>query len=106
MGRGGANALWSPGILEWEGRTGLCIAVVAKRRQRIKQRATARDAQGYRVKPHGQLVLVSARVAPLTHPAYQRRNLRRPFRGIKSPGDLIFRQVSRLDAFSGYLFRI
>ncbi len=28
------------------------------------------------------------------------------FRGVKLPGDLIFRQVSRLDAFSGYLFRI
>src|SRR5258706_7207694 len=101
MGRGGANALWSPGILEWEGRYWILYCTVF-----MACLAMARDAQGYRVKPHGQLVLVSARVAPLTHPAYQRRSLRRPFRGIKSPGDLIFRQVSRLDAFSGYLFRI
>src|ERR1043166_5829446 len=33
MGRGGANALWSPGILEWKVATELCIAVVAKHRQ-------------------------------------------------------------------------
>src|SRR5260221_5453762 len=54
----------------------------------------------------GNWYWLAQRVTPLTHPAYQRPGLGRPFRGVKLPGDLIFRQVSRLDAFSGYLFRI
>ena len=41
----------------------------------------------------------------LAHPAYQRGGLPRPYREVEPPGDLIFRRVSRLDAFSGYLFR-
>ena len=62
MGRGGANALWSPGILEFEGSYWSyalhrafvhgCFFVVTVLRN---------HAQGYRVKPHGQLVPVSSR---------------------------------------------
>ena len=35
---------------------------------------------------------------------YQRPGLERLFRGLKAPADLILKRVSRLDAFSGYLF--
>ena len=42
------------------------------------------------------------RVPP--HLAYQRPGLERLFRGLKAPADLILKRVSRLDAFSGYLF--
>src|SRR3954469_782440 len=57
MGRSGANALWSPGILGSEGSfvTGLCIASCSRVETRVHR------SQGYRVKPHGQLVLVSSR---------------------------------------------
>ena len=44
-------------------------------------------------------------ITVLPHPAYQRPSLGRPFRGVKLPGSLILKRVSRLDAFSGYLFR-
>ena len=55
-------------------------------------------------KPHGRLVLVSFGLTAFTHPAYQRRGLRLPFRGLL-PGHLISRGASRLDAFSGYPVR-
>src|SRR5437867_2241406 len=57
------------------------------------------------VKPHGQLVLLSTRLTALTHGAYQRGGLPRPFRGVSPWGELILRWVSRLDAFSGYPVR-
>ena len=41
------------------------------------------------------------RVAALSHPAYRRGGLPRLFKG-----ELVLRLVSRLDAFSGYPFRI
>src|SRR5947208_15485435 len=53
MGRGGANALWSPGILEWE-----VVLVYAL------HRVVDARSQGYRVKPHGQLVPVSSKGCP------------------------------------------
>jgi hypothetical protein len=62
-------------------------------------------SQSYRIKPHGQLVRLS-----LTHycastwrlsTLWSSTNLQ----GTYVPGSLILRQVSRLDAFSGYLFR-
>ena len=43
-------------------------------------------------------------ITALTHSTYQRCDLQRAFRGIFSQGNLISWQVSRLDAFSGYLF--
>ncbi len=57
------------------------------------------------VKPHGSLVLVSSTYRYAYTPTYQRLSLKRSFRTLKGQGRLISRQVSRLDAFSGYLFR-
>jgi hypothetical protein len=108
MGRGGTRVLWSSenllGLAVWvdtlaswphAGRSdGLhdCIA-------------SWNNSQSYRIKPHGQLVRLS-----LTHycastwrlsTLWSSTNLQ----GTYVPGSLILRQVSRLDAFSGYLFR-
>ena len=67
MGRGGANALWSPGILEMS-TVGHWIRVLEVRRDGhcigadlVAAGSAQADAQGYRVKPHGQLVPVSSR---------------------------------------------
>ena len=51
-----------------------------------------RALQGYRIKPHGQLVRVSLTHYCASTPAYQRRGLQRPFRGFKFPG------ISHLEA--------
>ena len=60
--------------------------------------------QCYRIKPHEQLVSVS-----LTHLRFHTRPINvlvlNDSLGDQVPGYLIFRRVSRLDAFSGYLFR-
>jgi hypothetical protein len=69
------------------------------------RRGAARQT-GYRIKPYGQLVSVS-----LTHycactPDLSTSWSRTTLQGDRSPrGYLISRRVSRLDAFSGYLFR-
>ena len=49
--------------------------------------------------------LHATEIAALPHLTYQRPGLERLFRGLKAPADLILERVSRLDAFSGYLFR-
>src|SRR4029079_2875433 len=58
MGRGGANALWSPGILECRRYWVMhCVA-----------RWCAHNLQGYRVNTHGQLVSVSSKGCPSCTP--------------------------------------
>ena len=75
MGRGGANALWSPGILEWK--------VVL---DCVLHRAVCTDTQGYRVKPHGQLVPVSSRhYCPYT-PGLSTSWSRTTLQGGRAPG--------------------
>jgi hypothetical protein len=94
MGRGGANALWSPGILE-------CVLVRLERSRAMgwkvfgyalhrvracKLACTCLDAQGYRVKPHGQLVLVSSRhYCPYT-PSLSTSWSRTTLQGSQAPG--------------------
>ena len=53
------------------------------------------------IKSNERLVPVSSRIAAFPHPAYRRGGLPRLFKG-----ELVLRLVSRLDAFSGYPFRI
>jgi hypothetical protein len=63
-------------------------------------------AWGYRIKPHGQLVLVSSTHYCASTPSLSTSWSRTTLQGPYGPGGLILRRVSRLDAFSGYLFRI
>src|SRR5688572_16986009 len=85
MGRGGANALWSPGILGFEGSTGFGIAS-SWSRSAVTLSNTAHDAQGYRVKPHGQLVPVSSRhYCPYT-PGLSTSWSRTTLQGGRAPG--------------------
>jgi len=55
----------------------------------------------------GLLVPVSCEglSSPLPHPAYLPGGLAGSLSGPKSRGNLILKQASRLDAFSGYPFR-
>ena len=78
MGRGGANALWSPGILEWKVRNwGYALH---------RALMHARLTQGYRVKPHGQLVPVSSRhYCPCT-PGLSTSWSRTTLQGAQGPG--------------------
>ena len=67
----------------WNGKvgTGFCIAPCSWRPD-----AMARDAQGYRVKPHGQLVLVSSRhYCPYT-PSLSTSWSRTTLQGSQAPG--------------------
>ncbi len=57
------------------------------------------------VKPHGSLVLVSSTYRYAYTQPINVLVLNVPLGPLKSQGRLISRQVSRLDAFSGYLFR-
>ena len=61
------------------------------------------NLKGYRIKPHGQLVLVSYMHYCTSTPSLSTSWSRLTLQG-QAPGYLIFRRVSRLDAFSGYLF--
>ena len=94
MGRGGANALWSPGIR-------LCASLVRGSRakgiegslqlgfalHRVHGRGRPwHRSQGYRVKPHGQLVLVSSRhYCPYT-PSLSTSWSRTTLQGSQAPG--------------------
>ena len=82
MGRGGANALWSPGILEWKVSIQLGFAL-----HRVHGRGRPwHRSQGYRVKPHGQLVLVSSRhYCPYT-PSLSTSWSRTTLQGSQAPG--------------------
>ena len=83
MGRGGAKALWSPGILEFEGSY---WSYVLHRVRVLGTRHALVDAQGYRVKPHGQLVLVSSRhYCPYT-PSLSTSWSRTTLQGGRAPG--------------------
>lgn len=57
------------------------------------------------VKPLGSLVLVSSTYRYAYTPSLSTSSSRTPLIGHCCQGRLILRQVSRLDAFSGYLFR-
>ncbi len=57
------------------------------------------------VKPHGRLVLVSCRPHSLSTPSLSNSSSTSGLQGAYAPGDLILRQASRLDAFSGYPIR-
>ncbi len=57
------------------------------------------------VKPLGSLVLVSSTYRYAYTPSLSTSSSRTPLIGHYCQGRLILRQVSRLDAFSGYLFR-
>src|SRR5260364_162796 len=119
MRRGGSNSLWSSGkkILQDQTCRNLKEENLSGKEEGKSQALVATQCllsltisvpwkpPGYRVKPHGQLVLLSSRITALPHPAYQRPSLGRPFRTLSCQGSLILRRVSRLDAFSGYLFR-
>ncbi len=60
-----------------------------------------------KVKPHGSLVLVSSMHRCTYTPSLSTSSSLTFLQGgLKPQGRLISRQVSRLDAFSGYLFRI
>ena len=102
MGRGGSRALCSSDIDRalpvgqgQEEVFGLCGCYI----KRVL-------IQGYRIKPLGQLVRVSSTryraCTPRLSTSWSRTTLQG---GLNPPGSLILRQVSRLDAFSGYLFR-
>src|SRR5512140_3272494 len=83
MGRGGANALWSPGILEFEGSS---LSCALHRVREVFFACTCLDAQGYRVKPHGQLVPVSSRhYCPYT-PGLSTSWSRTTLQGSQAPG--------------------
>jgi hypothetical protein len=79
MGRSGANALWSPGILEEGSGTGLCIAPCIRP-------ANVHVSQGYRVKPHGQLVPVSSRRYRPCTPGLSTSWSRTTLQGSQAPG--------------------
>ena len=123
MGRRGSRTLWAPDITcrpagngqgQSERSTWVVTALRVSRAPRNRPRRLAlrgvrcgrvHSRQGYRVKPHGQLVPVSS-----THYCASTSGLSTwwsstTLQGGYPPGSLIFRRVSRLDAFSGYLFR-
>ena len=54
------------------------------------------------VKPHGRLVLVSFELYSPSTPSLSNSSSTSGLQGPYGPGDLILRQASRLDAFSGY----
>ena len=62
--------------------------------------------QGYRVKPHGQLVLVRSRHCCPYTPSLSTSWSRTTLQGCLAPGRSHLQQVSRLDAFNGYRYRI
>ena len=61
--------------------------------------------QGYRIKSHGQLVSVSLTCCHASTPDLSTRWSSATLQVTYITGRLILRQVSRLDAFSAYLFR-
>jgi hypothetical protein len=61
--------------------------------------------QGYRIKPHGQLVSVSLTHYCASTPDLSTRWSAATLQLAYTRGRLILRQVSRLDAFSAYLSR-
>ena len=65
----------------------------------------ARRTQGYRIKPHGQLVSVSLTHYCASTPDLSTRWSSATLQVTYITGRLILRQVSRLDAFSAYLSR-
>ena len=65
----------------------------------------ARRTQGYRIKPHGQLVSVSLTCYHASTPDLSTRWSAATLQVTYITGRLILRQVSRLDAFSAYLSR-
>ena len=68
----------------WEAKvasmTGLCIASCSRRGSRVHR------SQGYRVKPHGQLVLVSSRHYCLCTPSLSTSWSRTTLQGSQAPG--------------------
>src|SRR3954468_2815717 len=83
MGRGGANALWSPGILE-EGSSGSLSCVL--HRAAMTDGHRTHERQGYRVKPHGQLVLVSSTHYCAYTPSLSTSWSRTTLQGSQAPG--------------------
>ena len=65
----------------------------------------SRSTQGYRIKSHGQLVSVSLTCCHASTPDLSTRWSTATLQVTYITGRLILRQVSRLDAFSAYLFR-
>ena len=122
MGRGGANALWPPGnsvgprIIP-EGATGRLGARAGGRSHFGRMYPDSHPAwrwgvihpsrltQGYRIKPHGPLVWVSSTHYCASTSHLSTRWSSATLQVAYATGGLILRQVSRLDAFSGYLSR-
>ena len=79
--RYGRQEFWNSKVV---GVTALCIASCA--RVLLLVACTPLDAQGYRVKPHGQLVLVSSRHYCLCTPSLSTSWSRTTLQGSQAPG--------------------
>src|SRR5260364_381332 len=119
MRRGGSNSLWSSGkkILQDQTCRNLKEENLSGKEEGKSQALVATQCllsltisvpwkpPGYRVKPHGQLVLISFTHYCASTPSLSTSWSRTALQDTFMSGSLILRRVSRLDAFSGYLFR-
>ena len=103
MGSGGTTALVPPANSVYQ-HVSLTYRLICIRAENSLN--SPKHLRRCKVKPHGSLVPVSSTHRCAYTPAYQRRRLQRSFRRLKVSGELISGQVSCLDAFSTYLFRI